>query len=156
MLLGDDNLIVLENQPQKFIFGMLLKNVYLDLLCKLSDGTLVNVEIQLYEDKNHPKRIFTYASKIRSEVGGKSMYRKESKSSRIVRQYIEQCREEAIEEGRAKGREEGRVEGRAEGRERGELNAMVKMIDAGFLTVKDAKEKFGISASKLRKARALV
>ena len=26
---------------------------------------LDNVEIQLYEDKNHPKRIFTYASKIK-------------------------------------------------------------------------------------------
>ena len=65
VLLEDDKLIVLENQPQKFISGMFLKDVCLDLLCRLADGTLVNVEIQLYEDKDNPKRLFTYASKIR-------------------------------------------------------------------------------------------
>ena len=238
VLLEDNNLIVLENQPQKFISGMFLKNVYLDLLCKLSDGTLVNVEIQLYEDKNHPKRIFTYASKIRvasiekgkkyknadniiiiyltkedifkrgstvyevdmnivsdrgEEVGkwdcglrvlyincegftnknideylmlltNRKIFNEEYKItnsikkeilekggdimnynvSNFMKQFIEQCKDE--------GREEGREEGIA----RGELNAMVKMIDAGFLTVKDAKEKFGISASKLRKARTAI
>ena len=65
VLLEDDKLIVIENQPQKFISGLFLKDVCLDLLCRLSDGTLVNVEIQLYEDKDNPKRLFTYASKIR-------------------------------------------------------------------------------------------
>ena len=70
--------------------------------------------------------------------------KKESKSSRIVRQYIEQCREEGIEKGREEGREEGA------------LNTIIRMIDDGFLTIRDAKEKYGISASKLKKARALV
>ena len=36
------------------------------MLCKISGDKIVNVEIQLVKEKHHAKRIFTYASKIRS------------------------------------------------------------------------------------------
>ena len=64
VILEDGNLIVIDNEPQKFIPNAYFKGVYLDMMCKLSDKRVVNVEIQLYEEKNEAKRIFYYASMI--------------------------------------------------------------------------------------------
>ena len=41
------------------------------MICKLKDGRIVNVEIQLAKEIYHAKRIFTYASKIRVNDLGK-------------------------------------------------------------------------------------
>ena len=44
------------------------------MFCRLGDGSIVNVEIQLTDEEGHERRIFMYASKIKSyltEVGTK-------------------------------------------------------------------------------------
>ena len=66
VILEDKKLKVLENKIQKIIPSIANKNVVLDMLCKISGKKIVNVEIQLVKEKHHAKRIFTYASKIRS------------------------------------------------------------------------------------------
>ncbi len=66
VILGDKKLKVLENRIQKVIPSIANKNVVLDMLCEISGKKIVNVEIQLVKEKHHAKRIFTYASKIRS------------------------------------------------------------------------------------------
>ncbi|MBP3200919.1 MAG: PD-(D/E)XK nuclease family transposase [Lachnospiraceae bacterium] len=66
VILQDKKLVVIENRIQKVLPSIANKNVVLDMLCKLSDEKIVNVEIQLVEEKYHAKRIFTYASKIRT------------------------------------------------------------------------------------------
>ena len=66
VILQDKKLIVLENDVQKYLPSAFSKNMVLDMLCRLGDGSIVNVEIQLINEKEHAKRIFTYASKIKS------------------------------------------------------------------------------------------
>ena len=61
VLLKDDKLIVVENEPQKHLPNAYFKSSTVDLLCKLKGGKIVNVEIQLYRNENHAKRIFYYA-----------------------------------------------------------------------------------------------
>ena len=70
-ILKDEKLIVLENNIQKILPSAFNKNVVLDMLCKLKDGRIVNVEIQLAKEICHAKRILTYASKIRVNDFGK-------------------------------------------------------------------------------------
>ena len=64
VVLQDPNLIVLENEVQKFLPNFFFKENVLDLLCMLSDGRIVCVEIQLYDEKSHAKRIMTYTSGV--------------------------------------------------------------------------------------------
>ena len=66
VILQDKKLVVIENRIQKVLPSIANKNVVLDMLCKLSDEKIVNVEIQLVKEKHHAKRIFTSASKIRT------------------------------------------------------------------------------------------
>ena len=73
VLLSDKELVVVDNQPQKNIPNAYFKEAVVDLLCKLSDGRIVNVEIQLYKDENHPKRIFFYGSMIRQAFTDKGL-----------------------------------------------------------------------------------
>ena len=73
VLLSDKDLIVVDNQPQKNLPNAYFKDAIVDLLCKLSDGRIVNVEIQLYKEENHPKRIFFYASMIRQSFTKKGI-----------------------------------------------------------------------------------
>lgn len=66
VILQDKKLLVLENDIQKYLPSAFSKNMVLDMLCRLGDGSIVNVEIQLTYEKGHARRIFTYASKIKS------------------------------------------------------------------------------------------
>ena len=66
ILLQDKKLVVLKNYIQKYLPSAFNKNVTIDMLCRLGDGSLVNVEIQLTKEKEHAKRIHTYISKIRT------------------------------------------------------------------------------------------
>lgn len=65
-LLQDKKLVVIENDIQKYLPSAFNKNVTIDMLCRIGDGSLVNVEIQLTKEKEHAKRIHTYISKIRT------------------------------------------------------------------------------------------
>ena len=74
VILQDKKLEVLENDIQKNLPTAFSKDVILDMFCKLGDGSIVNVEIQLTDEVGHERRIFMYASKIKSyltEVGTK-------------------------------------------------------------------------------------
>ena len=65
VILQDDELEVIENDIQKVIPSAFNKNVVLDMICRLKDKRIANVEIQLNNEKHHAKRLMTYASKIR-------------------------------------------------------------------------------------------
>ena len=74
VLLQDKNLIVLDNDIQKHLPDAYFKSYTIDMLCRLSDDRVVNVEIQLEKELHHAKRIFQYASAIKHiliEKGGK-------------------------------------------------------------------------------------
>lgn len=84
VILQDKKLVVLENNIQKVLPSFANKSVILDMLCKLSDGSIVNVEIQLTKEKFHAKRILTYASKIRTYELGKGVTYKDAKDIIII------------------------------------------------------------------------
>ena len=65
VLLQDKNLIVLDNDIQKHLPDAYFKSYTIDMLCRLSDNRVVNVEIQLEKEQYHAKRIFQYASAIK-------------------------------------------------------------------------------------------
>lgn len=71
VILRDKKLIVIDNDIQKHLPSAFNKSVIIDMLCRLSNGDIVNVEIQLSKEKHHAKRIFTYASKIKSYIDEK-------------------------------------------------------------------------------------
>ncbi len=84
VILQDKKLVVLENNIQKVLPSFANKSVILDMICKLSDGSIVNVEIQLTKEKFHAKRILTYASKIRTYELGKGVTYKDAKDIIII------------------------------------------------------------------------
>ena len=86
VILEDKKLIVLENDVQKYLPSAFNKNVTVDMLCRLSDGSIVNVEIQLSKEKEHARRIFTYASKIKSYLTEKGTRYKNLKD--IIEIYL--------------------------------------------------------------------
>ena len=65
VILQDKKLVVISNNIQVVLPSAFNKSVRLDMLCRLKDGSIVNVEIQLTKEIFHGKRIFNYASKIR-------------------------------------------------------------------------------------------
>ena len=65
VILQDKKLIVIDNEIQKYLPSSFNKKETVDMLCKLSDGSIVNVEIQLEKERAHARRIFKYASKIK-------------------------------------------------------------------------------------------
>ena len=95
VILQDKKLIVIENDVQKYLPSAFNKNVTVDMLCKLSDGSIVNVEIQLTKEKEHARRIFTYASKIKSYLTEKGTKYKDLKD--IIEIYL--TREDIFKKG---------------------------------------------------------
>jgi len=84
VILQDKKLIVVDNEIQKYLPTIFSKNIVLDMLCKLKDGSIVNVEIQLSKEKEHAKRIFTYASKIKSYLTEKGKKYKNIKDVIVI------------------------------------------------------------------------
>ena len=84
VILQDKKLIVVDNEIQKYLPSAFSKNIVLDMLCKLKDGSIVNVEIQLSKEKEHAKRIFTYASKIKSYLTEKGKKYKNIKDVIVI------------------------------------------------------------------------
>ena len=80
----DKKLIVISNSIQAVLPSAFNKSVRLDMLCRLKDGSIVNVEIQLTNEKFHAKRIFNYASKIRVADLGKGESHKDVKNIIII------------------------------------------------------------------------
>ena len=86
VILQDKRLIVIENDIQKYLPSAFNKYVTVDMLCKLGDGSIVNVEIQLTREKDHARRIFTYASKIKNYLMEKGTKYKDLKD--IIEIYL--------------------------------------------------------------------
>ena len=86
VILQDKKLVVLENDIQKHLPSAFNKNAVLDMLCRLGDNSIVNVEIQLTKEKEHAKRIFTYASKIKNYLTEKGTKYKDLKD--IIEIYL--------------------------------------------------------------------
>lgn len=86
VILQDKKLVVLENDIQKHLPSAFSKNAVLDMLCRLGDNSIVNVEIQLTKEKDHAKRIFTYASKIKNYLTEKGTRYKDLKD--IIEIYL--------------------------------------------------------------------
>ena len=84
VVLQDEKLVVVENDIQKYLPTAFNKSVIIDMLCKLGDGKLVNVEIQLTNEEHHAKRILHYASKIKSYTTAKGTEYKDIKDLIIV------------------------------------------------------------------------
>ena len=86
VILEDKKLKVIENDIQKYLPSAFNKYVTVDMLCKLGDGSIVNVEIQLTKEKEHARRIFTYASKIKNYLTEKGTKYKDLKD--IIEIYL--------------------------------------------------------------------
>ena len=84
VILQDERLVVIENDIQKYLPTAFSKTVVIDMLCKLGDERLVNVEIQLTDEEYHAKRILHYASKIKSYTTSKGTDYKDIKDLIIV------------------------------------------------------------------------
>ena len=84
VILQDKKLVVISNSIQAVIPSAFNKSVRLDMLCRLKDGSIVNVEIQLTNESFHAKRIFNYASKIRVADLGKGESHKDVKNIIII------------------------------------------------------------------------
>ena len=84
VILQDKKLTVIDNDIQKNLPSAFSKNIVLDMLCKLGNGDIVNVEIQLTYEKGHAKRIFTYASKIKSYLTEKGKKYKDLKDIIVI------------------------------------------------------------------------
>ena len=86
VILQDKKLVVIDNDIQKHLPSAFNKKAVLDMLCRLGDGSIVNVEIQLTKEKDHAKRIFTYASKIKNYLTEKGTKYKDLKD--IIEIYL--------------------------------------------------------------------
>ena len=84
VILQDNKLVVLENDIQKYLPSAFSKNMVLDMLCRLGSGSIVNVEIQLENEKGHARRIFSYASKIKSYLSEKGKKYKDLKDIIVI------------------------------------------------------------------------
>ena len=84
VILQDKKIIVLENDVQKYLPNAFSKNIVLDMLCKLGNDDIVNVEIQLTKEKGHARRVFTYTSKIKSYLTEKGKKYKDLKDIIVI------------------------------------------------------------------------
>ena len=84
VILQDNELVVIENDIQKYLPSAFSKNMVLDMLCRLGSGSIVNVEIQLENEKGHARRIFSYASKIKSYLSEKGKKYKDLKDIIVI------------------------------------------------------------------------
>lgn len=67
-ILQEEGLEVVEIIPQKSIRNLQGRSVRLDLLCKKSNGTFCNVEVQKSDDDNHIKRVRYNAACITANI----------------------------------------------------------------------------------------
>ena len=84
VILRDNKIVVVENDIQKCLPTAFSKFVIIDMLCRLRNGKLVNVEIQLTKEKYHAKRILSYASKIKNFTTTKGVRYKDVKDLIII------------------------------------------------------------------------
>ena len=84
VVLQDEKLVVVENDIQKYLPDAFSKSVIIDMLCRLGDKSLVNVEIQLTNEDWHARRILHYASKIKSHTTAKGTKYKDIKDLIII------------------------------------------------------------------------
>jgi predicted transposase/invertase (TIGR01784 family) len=68
IILEDDSLVVLESHVQESLKNLQGKSVILDVLCRVKDGRLINVEVQKSDDTNHTKRVRYNGSLVTSNV----------------------------------------------------------------------------------------
>ena len=64
VILGDPNLEVIEHHAQEVMTNLKGRSVQLDALCRLSDGKILNVEVQTYDNEDHQRRVRYYGSVI--------------------------------------------------------------------------------------------
>ncbi|MBQ7457180.1 MAG: PD-(D/E)XK nuclease family transposase, partial [Desulfovibrio sp.] len=64
VFLDDPNLCVLEEKPQKKLINLEGRSITIDLVCRLGDNTIVNVEVQKNNNVNHKKRVRYHASML--------------------------------------------------------------------------------------------
>ena len=62
VILGDPNLVVIDHHPQEVITNLKGRSVQLDAVCRLSDGKILNVEVQKYTNEDHQRRVRYYGS----------------------------------------------------------------------------------------------
>ena len=86
VILQDKKLKVIDNEIQKYLPSAFNKYVTIDMLCRLGDESLVNVEIQLSKEKDHARRIFEYISKIKNYLTEKGEKYKDIKD--IISIYL--------------------------------------------------------------------
>ena len=67
VLLEDKGLKVVKSTPQAAVTNLRGRSVVLDALCELSDGRLVNVEVQRSEYEDHQRRVRYYASLVTAD-----------------------------------------------------------------------------------------
>ena len=84
VVLQDKKIKVIENEIQKYLPSAFNKYVTIDMLCKLGDDRLVNVEIQLAKELDHAKRIFEYISKIKNYLTEKGEAYKNIKNVIVI------------------------------------------------------------------------
>ena len=62
VILGDPELKVIDHHPQEVITNLKGRSVQLDAVCRLSDGRILNVEVQTYGGEDHQRRVRYYGS----------------------------------------------------------------------------------------------
>ena len=67
VLLEDKGLKVVKSTPQAAVTNLRGRSVVLDALCELSNGRLVNVEVQRSEYEDHQRRVRYYASLVTAD-----------------------------------------------------------------------------------------
>lgn len=68
IILQDEKLQVIHSEPQKFLRNCGKRSVQLDLFCKSSNGSYINVEVQKGDNDNHQKRVRYNGSNIDTYV----------------------------------------------------------------------------------------
>ncbi len=68
VILEDRKLVVISVTPQKSIRNLQGRSARLDVECTLADGSVANVEVQISDKDDHPRRVRYYASCITANV----------------------------------------------------------------------------------------
>ena len=66
VILDDPSLIVIDHHPQEMLRNLKGRSLQLDALCRLSDGRIVNVEVQKYRSEAHQKRVRYHSALLTS------------------------------------------------------------------------------------------
>ena len=68
VFLEDPMLIGLENSSEKNVTNLQGRSVILDLLCRMADGRMVNVEVQKRDDKDYIRRVRYHSSIVTTNI----------------------------------------------------------------------------------------